>query len=514
MLTPAVGISLARRRENAAPPARCVALKTTMMWAGFRRVSPFRRRVPSVHARAWPAPHRFARCQAPGAHLPALSWASPFSRRGLLRLAAMTAKSPAGNSRRGHRRSWLQRFDRRLGRHVAFPPAAIIAVRLLLSLPIAWLLIYGGVSQPALTILIAALLGLSVLLDYVDGVVARRRDSDSSKLRVFDRLTDLPLVLTLLWLTFDQLDAPAVAAKLLLDGSLLILYARGLGNSYKRLRATAHYVSLFGLLMLERHWAPHLVTAELASLLLWVNAGVALTILLRRLEWLSRRRIADALSIGNLVCGVGSMVFAARGKLDISLLLLTLGAALDGMDGAAARRWGGSPIGVYMDDVADGVSYGLAPGFAIYATIGGIEGIVVGSLFALFVIARLIFFTLNKAASDPAYFNGVPSPAGGLSTMCSIVIFRERPLLVGFLVGIACTLMVAFDVQHRHLGRALASRKMRAYAAALLIVLALSAALGGFRAGVGLVLTILLLYGFSPSFAAFRRVLADRSSGA
>jgi phosphatidylserine synthase len=138
------------------------------------------------------------------------------------------------------------------------------------------------------------------------------------------------------------------------------------------------------------------------------------------------------------------------------------------------------------------------------------EGAVIGGLFALFVIARLIFFTLNKADSDPAYFHGVPSPAGGITTMSSLALFHERPLLVGFLVGITCTLMITFDVQHRHLGRALASRRMRAYAALFLAVLALSAALSGFSAGVALVLTTLLVYGFSPSIAAFRRVLSSR----
>jgi hypothetical protein len=71
--------------------------------------------------------------------------------------------------------------------------------------------------------------------------------------------------------------------------------------------------------------------------------------------------------------------------------------------------------------------------------------------------------------------------------------------------------MVAFDVQHRHLGRALSSRKMRAYAAAFLAVLALSGTLGGFHAGVTLVLTTLLVYGFSPSIAAFRRALSAKA---
>jgi hypothetical protein len=51
---------------------------------------------------------------------------------------------------------------------------------------------------------------------------------------------------------------------------------------------------------------------------------------------------------------------------------------------------------------------------------------------------------------------------------------------------------------------------VRAYGVAFVGVLLLSAALGGFRAGVGLVLTTLLVYGFVPSFAAFGRVLAER----
>ena len=57
-----------------------------------------------------------------------------------------------------------------------------------------------------------------------------------------------------------------------------------------------------------------------------------------------------------------------------------------------------------------------------------------------------------------------------------------------------------------------ASRRMRAYAALFLAVLALSAALSGFSTGVALVLTTLLAYGFSPSIAAFRRVLSSRAA--
>lgn len=406
----------------------------------------------------------------------------------------------------------LRRIDRLLAKHISVSPFVFIAVRLLLSLPVAAALWTHSIDARWRVVALAAFFVCYLGLDYADGVVARIRDQDSPLLRVLDRLTDLPILLTLVALTRDQLNPTSVAAKLLLDAVLLVLYARGLGSNYKRLRATSGYVSLFGLLLLSQQWAPALLTPEVVDLLLWINAGVSFTIVLRRLKVLSRKRIADALSIGNLACGVLAMVYASRHQLDVSLLLLTLGAALDGMDGAAARRWGGSPLGVYMDDIADGVSYGLAPGFAIYAVSPQPEGAIIGGLFSLFVIARLVFFTLNKADSDPAYFSGVPSPAGGITTMCTLVLFNQRPLLVGFLVGVTCTLMITFDAQHRHLGRALASRRMRAYAAVFLAVLAVSAALSGFTTGVAMVLTTLLGYGFSPSIAAFRRVLGARAA--
>ncbi|MET0341264.1 MAG: CDP-alcohol phosphatidyltransferase family protein [Polyangiales bacterium] len=420
------------------------------------------------------------------------------------------APSPSGPVRAGP----VRRFERALGRRVNLHPNRLSALKLALAIPLALLLLrtHEG-DDAARAVIIAMMFGAYASLDYIDGVVARERKLHTAFGRVFDRVAELPLLFSLAWLNADRLHAVPLSLKLGLDVLLLVLHARGLGGIlHNRLRTTTSYLSLVSLLLLSQEWAPRLVTPDFVTALLWINAGISLTLVLRRLHILSRSRIADALSLSNLGCGVMAMIFADRGQLDVSLLMLTLGAALDGMDGAAARRWGGSKWGVYMDDVADGVSYGLAPGFAIYATNRSIEGMVVGGMFAMFVITRLVFFTLNKAGSDPGYFRGVPSPAGGLVAMSSVVMFHGHPILVGFLVGIACALMVAFDVQHRHLGHALASRRVRAYAVAFVAVLVISAALRGFRAGVGLVLITLLVYGFVPSFAAFGRVLAARRS--
>lgn len=405
----------------------------------------------------------------------------------------------------------VRRFERALGQRITLHPNRLSALKLALAIPLSIILLREDVVSATRTIVIALLFGAYAMLDYVDGVVARERKLDTVFGRVVDRVAEIPLLFALAWLTIVQLPVVPLLLKLGLDVFLLLLHARGVGGIlHNRLRTTTSYISLVALLLLSQGWAPRLVTREFVTVLLWINTGISLTLVLRRLHVLSRRRIADALSLSNGACGVMAMIFADRGQFDVSLLLLTLGAALDGMDGAAARRWGGSKLGVYMDDVADGVSYGMAPGFAIYASNRSLDGMLVGGVFAFFVITRLTFFTLNKSVSEPGYFRGVPSPAGGLVAMSSVAMFTGRPLMVGFLVGIACALMVAFDVQHRHLGHALASRRVRAYAVAFVGVLLLSGALGGFRAGVGLVLLTLLVYGFVPSFAAFNRVLAER----
>jgi CDP-diacylglycerol--serine O-phosphatidyltransferase len=74
--------------------------------------------------------------------------------------------------------------------------------------------------------------------------------------------------------------------------------------------------------------------------------------------------VADLLSAANLACGALSIHLALQQRLSWCLVLLGLGALFDGLDGAAARRWGGSRFGVLADDVADGISYGIAPAVA------------------------------------------------------------------------------------------------------------------------------------------------------
>ena len=71
-------------------------------------------------------------------------------------------------------------------------------------------------------------------------------------------------------------------------------------------------------------------------------------------------------------------------------------AICDGLDGAAARRFGGTRFGVLADDVADAISYGVAPAIAVAIATSGIEGTAVGVVYGTLTLTRLVFFTLRK----------------------------------------------------------------------------------------------------------------------
>ena len=258
-------------------------------------------------------------------------------------------------------------------------------------------------------------------------------------------------------------------------------------------------------------WGGRVITPQVVEYLLWANIAFSATTAAYYLGFLQKRFVADALSAANLLCGVFAIVFASRGRFEISLLFVILGAAFDGFDGAAARRWGGTRIGVYSDDVADGVNYGIAPGFALYYALGGIEGLVLGIFYPVFTIFRLVFFTLNKADSDPNYFAGVPSPVGGLVAMASIVAFEGEPAIIGLMIGIACAQMVSFSTHYRHLGRALTQhRRALVGAPVYLLVLLLGLRLWGPKGAALLILLGNLVYGFAPTVLAFNRVLSVR----
>ncbi len=401
-----------------------------------------------------------------------------------------------------------------VGRRLPIDPVVMSGIKLVLVTPLIVLALSRMSVLAGGRHLVSALLVVFFVLDYLEAVLAKHRGLKPRSARVFDRFTDYPLLLTAAWFAVGIVPIPLLVAKLGLDLLILVLYMLGRGATENRLRTGIGYATLLALLFVGQGWGGRILTPQVVSYIVGANIAFSAITAAFYLGLLQKRFVADVLSGANLLCGGFSILFASQHRFEISLLFVILGAAFDGFDGAAARRWGGTRFGVYSDDIADGVNYGIAPGVALYFALGGISGLAVGAFYATFTIARLVFFTLNKADSDPNYFAGVPSPVGGLVAMASIVTFRGEPGIVGLLVGIACAQMVSFSTHYRHLGRAIGRHRRALVGAPLyLVVLLLGLRLWGARGAGAVILVGNLVYGFLPTVLAFRRVLAVRRAG-
>ncbi len=86
-----------------------------------------------------------------------------------------------------------------------------------------------------------------------------------------------------------------------------------------------------------------------------------------------RPGLADLLTLGNALCGATAVLVVAGvlgdhdppTTLRLVAFLLLVGTVLDVVDGAAARRWGSTPMGGPLDGLADAISFGVAPAVAL-----------------------------------------------------------------------------------------------------------------------------------------------------
>ena len=409
-----------------------------------------------------------------------------------------------------HKPEFIKNIEAAIAKKISWHPNMLSAIKLFVLTPIFGYILFNSKEFGHTKLWLIGLFLLFCLFDYLDGIIARENDLESKFGRVFDRFTDYPLLLLVSWYAIGEIPTPLIAAKVLLDSILFVQYIYAQGTTENRIRTTLSYTALLGMLAASQNWGDAWLRVEYVEWLLYINIAFCLIVILFNAKFLQKRFIADAISGLNLLCGIGSIYFAYLGQLPMSLLLLILGGLFDGLDGAAARKWGGTSWGVYSDDVADAVNYGIAPGFALYFTLGyDLVAFSVGFFYSFFTLSRLVYFTLNKDSADPAYFSGVPSTAGGLIVLSSLILFKDAPVLVGLMVGIATIQMVSFDTYYKHIGRAFSEGKKR-YKFGLPIyslILIIGAFFWGVKVSVGLLLVLILAYGFMPFLMHFKELL-------
>ena len=137
-----------------------------------------------------------------------------------------------------------------------------------------------------------------------------------------------------------------------------------------------------------------------------------------------KKNIPNLITLGNLTCGLLSILFAFEENLALAGGLIFYGAILDFFDGFAARLLKvNSEIGKQLDSMADMVTFGVAPGILMYQLIAmtnenqlGISHeltiALIAFLIPIFSAIRLAKFNIDTRQTIS--FIGLPTPAAAI----------------------------------------------------------------------------------------------------
>ena len=143
----------------------------------------------------------------------------------------------------------------------------------------------------------------------------------------------------------------------------------------------------------------------------------------------ARMILPNMLTLIGVCIGLTSIRFALDGKFEFAIIAIILAAIIDGLDGRIARLIKGtSKVGKELDSLTDMISFGVAPAFIMYFwklnTLGRF-GWLVCLIYVICVALRLARFNINSN-QEPSwrdnFFEGVPSPAGGILVLTPLII--------------------------------------------------------------------------------------------
>lgn len=147
-------------------------------------------------------------------------------------------------------------------------------------------------------------------------------------------------------------------------------------------------------------------------------------------RFLGQMGLADLVTVANAALGfVAAAVAPSNPSLAARLILLA--AIADGLDGVVARARGGTPVGGYLDSLADVASFGVAPAVFVYVVAAettaldtpiGIAAVIVPAVYVSMAVVRLGFYML--------YDRDTPETDGVQTTLAATL------LAVAYLAGV------------------------------------------------------------------------------
>ncbi len=142
----------------------------------------------------------------------------------------------------------------------------------------------------------------------------------------------------------------------------------------------------------------------------------------------ARMILPNALTLIGVCIGLSSIKFALDSKFELSVIAIIFAALFDALDGRVARLIKGtSKVGKELDSLTDVISFGVAPAFIMYfwnLNNLGKFGWLLCLIYVVCVALRLARFNINSNL-EPSwrdnFFEGVPSPAGGILVLMPLM---------------------------------------------------------------------------------------------
>lgn len=319
----------------------------------------------------------------------------------------------------------------------------------------------------------------AAILDGADGLVARACNLGSPWGEwldpMCDKLTYLPPLLGFAYAGMISMELIWILVVIELVGQffarriLTWIKFSGAANNFGKIKA----IICFGLVILcalmdENPDMINITEGVLTGCIILSTASMVF-------KFIPNRLYADILSALNFACGVTSLVLTHNGYFAWAICIIIVGQLFDLFDGRMALKHGGTQYGPYLDDIADFVSFGMAPAYVIVQKGGGLAWLV-GGMFIVGVAFRLIRFIAkdkNRTDLPGGIFNGLPSPAGALIVLGASLV--SPPVILWVMTGLSVGLMVS-HIRFAHFGRVILKQipKPVFFMASASIVIALS----------------------------------------
>ena len=138
--------------------------------------------------------------------------------------------------------------------------------------------------------------------------------------------------------------------------------------------------------------------------------------------------LPNILTLIGVCIGLSSIKFALDSKYEIAVIAIIFAALIDGLDGRIARLIKGtSKVGKELDSLTDVISFGVAPAFIMYfwsLNNLGKFGWLLCLIYVVCVALRLARFNVHsneETSWKDNFFEGVPSPAGGILILMPLI---------------------------------------------------------------------------------------------